>query len=138
EVSTRSGRRFAKVAEGDEIVDVKPAPDEGVLVVASQTHTLVCDVAEVNILANPGRGVTVIKTDDDENVVGFCVNEPLTLESEKGKTMEVKPLKKDRAPRGSRGSLAFSRKERVARVVSAPPTVPALPAPDAGKPETKE
>jgi len=85
EVSTRTGRRFAKVAEGDEIVDVKPAPDDGILVVASQTHTLVCDVSEVNILANPGRGVTVIKTDDDENVVGFGVNEPLALESEKGR-----------------------------------------------------
>src|SRR6185312_16585273 len=35
ELSTRAGRRFAKVADGDEIVDVKPAPDEGVLVVAS-------------------------------------------------------------------------------------------------------
>ncbi len=137
ELSTRAGRRFAKVAEGDEIVDVKPAPEDGVLVVASSTHTLVCDVAEVNILANPGRGVTVIKTDDDENVVGFGINETLTLESDKGKTMEVKPLKKDRVPRGSRGSLAFSRKEKVARVVLPPPTVPQLAAPDA-KTETKE
>ena len=137
ELSTRAGRRFAKVADGDEIVDVKPAPEEGVLVVASSTHTLVCDVSEVNILANPGRGVTVIKTDDDENVVGFAINEPLTLESEKGKTMEVKPLKKDRVPRGSRGSLAFSRKEKVARVVTPPPTVPQLAAADA-KSETKE
>jgi DNA gyrase subunit A len=136
ELSTRAGRRFAKVADGDEIVDVKPAPEEGVLVVASSTHTLVCDVSEVNILANPGRGVTVIKTDDDENVVGFAINEPLTLESEKGKTMEVKPLKKDRVPRGSRGSLAFSRKEKVARVVTPPPTVPQLAADS--KSETKE
>jgi DNA gyrase subunit A len=137
ELSTRAGRRFAKVADGDEIVDVKPAPDEGVLVVASSTHTLVCDVSEVNILANPGRGVTVIKTDDDESVVGFAINEPLALESEKGKTMEVKPLKKDRVPRGSRGSLAFSRKEKVARVVTPPPSVPELAAADA-KSETKE
>jgi len=52
--------------------------------------------------------------------------------------MEVKPLKKDRVPRGSRGSLAFSRKEKVARVVTAPPTVPVLPASEGGKSETKE
>jgi DNA gyrase subunit A len=138
EASTRAGRRFAKVAEGDEIVDVKPAAEEGVLVVVSETHTLVCDVAEVNILANPGRGVTVIKTDDNENVVGFGVNETLTLESEKGKTMEVKPLKKDRVPRGSRGSLAFSRKEKVARIVTPPPSVPQLAAPADSKTESKE
>jgi DNA gyrase subunit A len=138
EVSTRAGRRFAKVAEGDEIVAVKPAPDDGVLVVATaDSHALVCDVAEVNVLANPGRGVTVIKIDDDVQVVGFTINEPLMLESDKGKSEEVRPLKKDRVPRGSKGRQVFSRKEKVARVVTPPPVVPALAAP-ADKPETKE
>ena len=76
-----------------------------------------CDVAEVNILANPGRGVTVIKTDEGVDVVGFAINDMLTLESDKGKTVEVKPLKKDRVPRGSKGRQVFSRKEKVARIV---------------------
>jgi DNA gyrase subunit A len=138
EVSTRTGRRFAKVAEGDEIVGVRPAPDDGVLVVATaDSHALVCDVAEVNILANPGRGVTVIKTDDGVDVMGFAINDTLTLESDKGKTAEVKPLKKDRVPRGSKGRQVFSRKEKVARIVTPPPSVPQLAAPE-GKPETKE
>ena len=137
EVSTRAGRRFAKVAEGDEIVGVRPAPDDGILVVVSESHALVCDVGEVNVLANPGRGVTVIKTDDDINVVGFAINAAITLESEKGKTTEVKALKKDRVPRGSKGSVVFSRKEKVARVIIAPPTVPELAPLDAPK-ETKE
>ncbi len=138
EVSTRAGRRFAKVGEGDEIVGVRPAPDDGVLVVATgDSHALVCDVAEVNILANPGRGVTVIKTEEGVDVMGFTINEPLTLESDKGKTAEVRALKKDRVPRGSKGRQVFSRKERVARVVTASPTVPELAAPDA-KSETKE
>jgi DNA gyrase subunit A len=140
EVSTRSGRRFAKVAEGDEIVGVLPAPEDGVLVVATaDSHTLVCDVSEVNVLANPGRGVTVIKTEDDVHVVGFTINEPLVLESDKGKTEEVRPLKKDRVPRGSKGRQVFSRKERVERVVTPPPTVPQLGASASGdKSETKE
>ena len=64
-----------------------------------------CDVGEINVLANPGRGVTVMKLDDDDNVVGFAVNEPLVLESDKGKTEEVKALKKDRVPRGSQGAF---------------------------------
>ena len=98
---------------------------------------LVCDVDEVNILANPGRGVTVIKTDEGVDVMGFAINDALTLESDKGKTAEVKPLKKDRVPRGSKGRQVFSRNEKVARIVVAPPTVPEL-APDGGKPETKE
>jgi hypothetical protein len=85
-------------------------------------------VAEVNILANPGRGVTVIKT-EEMPVVGFTINEPLVLESDKGKTAEIKPLKKDRVPRGSKGSIVFSKKERVARIVTAAVEVPQLAAP---------
>jgi DNA gyrase subunit A len=115
------------VAEGDEIVGVRPAPDDGILVVATaDSHALVCDVSEVNVLANPGRGVTVIKTPDDVPVVGFAVDEPLTLESDKGKTEEIRPLKKGRVPRGAKGSQVFPRKEKVARVVVAPPSVPQL------------
>jgi DNA gyrase subunit A len=130
EVSTRSGRRFAKVAEGDEIVGVRPAPDDGILCVATaDSHALVCDVGEINLLANPGRGVTVIKTEDDAPVVGFTVGETLVLESEKGKTEEIRPLKKDRVPRGGKGRQVFGRKDRVARVVTPPPTVPELAAP---------
>ena len=140
EVSTRAGRRFAKVADGDEIVGVRPAADDSILCVAtSDSHALVCDAAEVNILANPGRGVTVIKTEADVQVVGFTVDEPLVLESDKGKTEEVRPLKKDRVPRGSKGRQVFPRKERVARIVTAPPSVPQLQATGASdKSETKE
>jgi DNA gyrase subunit A len=138
EVSTRNGRRFAKVADGDEIVGVQPAPDDGVVCVVSQSHALVCDVSEINVLANPGRGVTVMKTEDDAHVIGFAVNAPLVLESDKGKTEEVRPLKKDRVPRGSKGRVVFSRKERVERIVTPPPAAPQLPAAQSDKPETKE
>jgi DNA gyrase subunit A len=138
EVSTRTGRRFAKVAEGDEIVGVRAAPDDGILVVVSELNALVCDVSEVNVLANPGRGVTVIKTDEGINVLGFAVNEPLNVESEKGKTEEVKPLKKERVPRASKGRVVFSRKEKVLRIVLPPPSVPSLPAADGAKSEAKD
>jgi DNA gyrase subunit A len=140
EVSTRTGRRFAKVAEGDEIVGVRPAADDSILCVATaDSHVLVCDVADVNVLANPGRGVTVIKTEDDVQVVGFTVDEPLVLESDKGKTQEVRPLKKDRVPRGSKGRQVFPRKERVLRVVTPPPSVPQLQAAGGSdKSESKE
>ncbi len=139
EISTRAGRRFARVADGDEIVGVRAAPDDGILCVATQdSHALVCDVADVNLLANPGRGVTVIKIDEDSTtVVGFTVNEPLVLESDKGRTEEVRPLKKDRVPRGSKGRQIFSRKERVERVITPPVAVPELPAAD-DKSETKD
>ena len=52
EVSTRAGRRFARLDEGDEIVGVRPAPDDGILVRRHRdAHVLVCDADEVNMLA---------------------------------------------------------------------------------------
>ncbi len=74
ELSTRAGRRFAKLAEGDEIVGVSVAgPDEVVCVVTTEARALVCRVEEIPELANPGRGVIVIKVAADDPVVGFGV-----------------------------------------------------------------
>jgi DNA gyrase subunit A len=72
ELSTRAGRRYAKPGEGDELIGVQAAPDRSVLaVVTRSTHALVCKASDVNELAGPGRGVTVIKTPDDDPVVAF-------------------------------------------------------------------
>ena len=71
ELSTRAGRRFAKTAEGDEIVGVSVADADGVVcVITTEARALVCKVEEIPELANPGRGVIVIKTDADDPVVG--------------------------------------------------------------------
>ena len=67
ELSTRAGRRFAKPAEGDEIVGVALAGDDDVVcVVTSDARALAVQVDEIPELANPGRGVIVIKADDDD------------------------------------------------------------------------
>jgi DNA gyrase subunit A len=124
EISTRAGRRFARVEEGDEIVGVKPAPEGGVLVVAAKSsHVLVCKLDEINLLANPGRGVTAIKIADDDAVIGFTVDEKLVLESEKGKVEEIEP--KSPVARGGKGSEVW-RRDQAARVVVPPPVIPKL------------
>ena len=63
---TRSGRRFAKVGDGDEIVGVQAVAAKGALlaVVTVGGRALLCKADEVAELAGPGRGVTVIKVDD--------------------------------------------------------------------------
>jgi DNA gyrase subunit A len=133
EVSTRTGRKFARPSEGDEIVNVRPAPEGATICVATyHAHQLCLDLDEINLLANPGRGVTVVKLDgDDDRVVGFTVDEELVVESEKGKTETVKPLKKNRGARATKGSVLWTRKDRTARVVPPPVTVPQLAAPPA-------
>jgi DNA gyrase subunit A len=126
EVSTRTGRKFARVEEGDEIVGVVPAPETAIVIAASEkAYVLSCLASEINLLANPGRGVTLMKLAEDDRVLGFTVDAPLVLESEKGKTEEVKPYKKDLVARGGKGSQVW-KKDKVARVVVPPVTVPSL------------
>src|SRR4051812_28739118 len=121
EVSTRAGRRYAKHAEGDELIGTTPAGDKDFLAVVTRTtRALVCKVDEVNELAGPGRGVTVIKTADDDPVVAFlCTsdkNAKLELETEKGRKLELSPRKYEVAGRGGKGR-EMAKKDAVKSVV---------------------
>jgi DNA gyrase subunit A len=74
ELSTRAGRRFAKPAEGDEVVGVLPVRPKDVLcVLSARARALVCNADEAVELANPGRGVTMIKLDEEDAVMGFAL-----------------------------------------------------------------
>jgi DNA gyrase subunit A len=128
EVSTRAGRRYAKPGEGDELIGTMPAGDKDLLaVVTRSTRALVCKVAEVNELAGPGRGVTVITTGNDDPVVAFlCTgdkNAVLTLETEKGRKLELSPRKYEVAGRGGKGR-EMAKKDAVKSVVRAIQFVP--------------
>ena len=120
EISTRAGRRFARPAEGDELFGIAPCSEDQLLgVVSEHGHALVCAIAEVNELAGPGRGVTVIKLDDDDRVVAFkCADEKrgdwqaIPLESEKGKKVQVEIRKGETVARGGRGR-ELVRKDKV-------------------------
>ena len=126
EVSTRTGRRFARVEEGDEILGVTPSSENAIIVAVSEkSHVLMCRAVEVNVLANAGRGVTLMKLADDDRLLGFSVDAPLTVESDKGRTEELKPAKRELSARGGKGTQIW-KKERVAKVVVAAPSVPAL------------
>jgi DNA gyrase subunit A len=132
ELSTRAGRRFAKPAEGDEVLGVALAkPDDVVCVVTSDAHALLCKADELPELANPGRGVTIIKVDDDEAVVGFGIGRPkdkdvVIAETEAGKKLPIGPGRFHVTARGGRGH-ALARKAKVVRVsFPEPPPPPAL------------
>jgi DNA gyrase subunit A len=129
ELSTRAGRRFAKLADGDEVVGVLPlAPKDVLCVVTSEARALVCDAEEAAELANPGRGVTMIKVADEDAVVGFALGkrkdeEVLVVELESGKKIPVGPGRYSVTARGGRGH-ALARKSKVVRVhvpVEVPP-----------------
>jgi DNA gyrase subunit A len=135
ELSTRAGRRFAKPADGDEIVGValtgQAKNEELVCAVTSDAHAMLCRVDEIPELANPGRGITVIKTDEAHPVMGFGVGtrkdkEMLVAEIEGGKTLSIGPGTLSVTTRGGKGH-ALKRKTKVVRVtLPEPPTPPAL------------
>jgi len=119
ELSTRAGRRYAKPAKDDLIVGVRPVgPKDLVAVLARSTHALACRVDEISELSGPGRGVSVIKLDPGNAVVGFVVAAPgdkaaaLRFETTKGKTLALSPSKVGVGTRGGKGH-ELSRKDAV-------------------------
>ena len=68
EPSTRAGRRFARPADGAEVVGVERITGEETLIVATRdARALLCRADEVNYLSGPGKGVILIKLSCDED-----------------------------------------------------------------------
>jgi DNA gyrase subunit A len=73
ESSTKNGRKFARPAGGAQIVGVQLGKPTTQLL-ASGTRFgrgALCRLEEVNFLSGAGKGVTVIKLDRDDRLVGF-------------------------------------------------------------------
>jgi len=133
ELSTRAGRRFAKPADGDELVGValvgQAKNEELVCAVTSDAHAILCRVEEVPELSGPGRGVTVIKTDDAHPVVGFAVGTRkervfMLVETDAGKEIPIGPERLSVTARGGKGH-GLMRKTKVVRVSTPEPPTPA-------------
>jgi DNA gyrase subunit A len=117
EASTRSGRRYARPGEGDELVGVVPVgPRDLLAVVTEHARALVTKANEINELAGPGRGVTVIKVEPEDRVLAFlCTADKearIELETSKGKKLVLSPAKYEVSARGGRGR-EMARKETV-------------------------
>jgi DNA gyrase subunit A len=131
DVSTRAGRRFAKTAEGAEIVGVaRIEGKETLIAVTRQAHAMLCKVTEVNYLSGPGRGVILIKLDPkDDRVLGFIASrgerDLLVVETSRGAEQTVSSAKYDITGRGGKGRELMQRGQ-FSRVVPSAPEVPTL------------
>jgi DNA gyrase subunit A len=130
EFSTRAGRKYARVGEGDELVGVQPVAEKDILcVVTANAKALLCKAEEAPELANPGRGVTIIKVADDDAVLGFGlggpkVNDVIIAETESGKKLPVGPGRYSVTGRGGKGH-ALAKRMKIVSV--APPPLPSSP-----------
>ena len=98
EPSTRAGRRYARPAEGAEVVGVSVVTGaETVIAATRDARAMLCPASDVNFLAGPGKGVILIKIGDDDRVLGFVAStgdrDLLTVETSRGAEQTVSTAK---------------------------------------------
>jgi DNA gyrase subunit A len=68
--TTKAGRRLARVGEGDAVVSVVPIAGDVVIAATKRGKMLRFGLDEVAELSGPGRGVTLMKPNPDDALVG--------------------------------------------------------------------
>jgi DNA gyrase subunit A len=132
EPSTRSGRRFARPADGAEVVGVsRVSGKETVIVATREARGLLCPVEEVNYLSGPGRGVILIKLDSaSDRVLGFIAStgdrDLLTVETTRGAEQTISTTKYEVTGRGGKGRELLQRGQFTRIVWPVPDTPEAL------------
>jgi len=124
--STRAGRKFARTSEGVQVVGVSLVRGKETVIAATQEgRALLCDVSDVNYLSGPGKGVLLVKLDDDDALVGMKAvaddKDALVLETSLGGEQRITTAKFDRSTRGGKGREVIKRGKFVKVVIEAPP-----------------
>jgi DNA gyrase subunit A len=132
EPSTRAGRRFARVADGAEVVGVARVTGRETIIAATrQARAMLCAVDEVNFLSGPGRGVILIKLQgDDDRLLGFIAStgdrDLMVVETSRGAEQTISTAKYEVTGRGGKGRELLQRGQFV-RVVPGPVEMRSLP-----------
>jgi DNA gyrase subunit A len=122
--STKVGRRFVRLADGDKVVMAVVLKDEESLFLASASgHVIHFLLSEVNILSGAGKGVIGIKLRKDDVCLGGALisnrHDALVMETAGNRTLEFRRGKYEVTSRGGKGFEAVKRTTFV-RVVPPP------------------
>ena len=117
EPSTRLGRKFCKLKEGEEVLGLDfitgPLKQTVVAVASSRGRAILCKAEEVPQLSGPGRGVIVMKLEPKDVLVGFKIlcakDDSLVLLKEGGGPLSVTLRKYHIVGRGGKGHGLFKR-----------------------------
>ena len=126
EPSTRAGRRFARTAEGAEVVGVARLAGGEVLIAATrEARAILTRADEVNYLSGPGRGVLLIKlSSPSDRVLGFIAStgdrDLLTVETSRGAEQTISTAKYEVTGRGGKGRELLQRGQFTKIVVGVP------------------
>jgi len=123
--STKVGRRYVKLGEGDRVVMATVLGEEESLFLATASgHVIHFPIEQINVLSGAGKGVMGIKVETGDTCLGGALisnrHDALTMETTGGKTLEFRRGKYEMTSRGGKGFEAVKRTSFV-RVV--PPAI---------------
>jgi DNA gyrase subunit A len=113
--STKAGRRYAKLDDGDKVVMAQLVGDEeSVMLSSRQGYIIHFKLDEVNILSGVGKGVVGIKLGDDDNCIGGVLIggsrfDMIEVEQSNGKTMRYGREARRLVNRGGKGDEVVKR-----------------------------
>ena len=122
--STKVGRRFARLNEGEKVVMVVvPREEESVMLASAEGRLIHFPLEEVNVLAGVGKGVMGIKLDKDDKCLGGALIgsrfDALVVETSGGKTLELRRGAYSVHSRGGKGYEVVKRSTLV-RIIPPP------------------
>ncbi|MFP6663384.1 MAG: DNA topoisomerase IV subunit A [Deltaproteobacteria bacterium] len=110
--TTRTGRRFARVATDDQLVVVSEIAGDEVVCLASGGKGLRFPLGDVAELAGVGRGVILMRVDPSESLLGAVtadINEKLIIEIEGGNPRQTPVKEFPPINRGGKGNKVVKR-----------------------------
>jgi DNA gyrase subunit A len=122
--STKVGRRYARLNDGDRVVMAAVLKDQETLFLASASgHVIHFPIDQINILSGAGKGVIGIKLEDDDSCLGGALisdkSDSMQVETSGEKTLEFRGCKYETTSRAGKGFEAVKRSTFV-RVVPPP------------------
>ena len=129
EVSTKSGRRFARPSEGATVAFAGLTSGDETIIAASQNRrAILCKSDEVNFLGGAGKGVLLVKLDADDRLLGVILatsdRDTLTVRTSMGGEQRLNTGRYKVTGRGGKGQEFVSR-GTIVEVLSEPVAAPA-------------
>ena len=114
EPSTKAGRRYLRLAPGQEVVSASVVHGEETVIVATvERRVLLCPVEEVSYLATAGKGVSLIKLSPGDRVLAAKTvsdeTETLTVKTNMGGEQKISASRYEITSRAGRGHELIKR-----------------------------
>jgi DNA gyrase subunit A len=126
--TTKSGRRLARVKEGDEVLVVAPTIGKTITAATADGKVLVFPAEELAELSGPGRGVILMRLEKGDRVIGAVCHRPddkvIAIDEDGSERAFHLP---EPAHRAQKGRKAIKRMKPIELRVEARATEPAPP-----------